>query len=72
MVPVVRHIRNIGMGTALEIGIRITLKLKPQLIVTLDVNGQYDPKEILALTEPVLETSAYSCWSERLQRYEPN
>jgi glycosyltransferase involved in cell wall biosynthesis len=58
-VPVVRHVQNIGVGAALETGMRLALKLKPQVIVTLDADEQHKPEEIPALVEPVLKRQAH-------------
>jgi len=58
-IPVARHVRNVGVGAALETGIRLALKLKPQVVVTLDADGQHKPEEIPALAEPVLKRQAH-------------
>jgi glycosyltransferase involved in cell wall biosynthesis len=64
-VQVIRHKRNIGVGAALETGIRAALKLKPKVIVTLDADGQHLPEEIPALAEPILRGQAHITVGQR-------
>jgi glycosyltransferase involved in cell wall biosynthesis len=58
-VRVVRHGFNMGVGAALDTGVAVALRLKPQVIVTLDGDGQHDPLEIPSLAEPVLSGRAH-------------
>jgi len=50
---VVRHCINRGLGAALGTGIAAALGHSPDVIVTLDADGQHDPSDIAAVTAPV-------------------
>lgn len=58
-VPVIRHSRNVGVGAALETGIKEALRYGPRVIVTLDADGQHRPDEIPQVVEPVLRGVAH-------------
>lgn len=51
---VVRHTRNKGKGFALKTGLIESLNHNPDIIVTIDADGQHDPSEIPRLVEPIL------------------
>lgn len=55
---VVKHDENKGYGAALRTLFKKALELKPDIIVTLDADGQHDPKEIPRLVEPILKGEA--------------
>ena len=55
---VVRHRENRGYGAALRTLFKKALELNPDIIVTLDADGQHDPKEIPRLVEPILRGEA--------------
>jgi glycosyltransferase involved in cell wall biosynthesis len=50
---VVRNRQNMGKGTALKRGVVECLKYNPDIIITLDADGQHDPAEIPKLIEPI-------------------
>ena len=50
-----RHKINRGKGAAAKTGIEAAKLLKADLIVTMDGDGQHNPKDILKLTTPILE-----------------
>jgi len=50
---VVRNERNMGLGVALRKGFREALKYEWDVIVTLDADGQHDPKEIPKLVKEI-------------------
>jgi glycosyltransferase involved in cell wall biosynthesis len=50
---VVRNKYNTGKGAALKRGLIECLKYNPDIVVTLDGDGQHDPAEIPKLLEPV-------------------
>jgi len=52
-VRVVRHTKNQGKGAAFRTLAKEVRKLKPEVIVTLDGDGQHDPREIPLLVEPI-------------------
>lgn len=51
---VVRHDENKGYGAALRTLFQEALKHNPDIIVTIDANGQHNPDEIPRLIEPIL------------------
>lgn len=52
---VVRHEINRGLGAALATGFRYAKKKKFEALVTLDADGQHDPKNISKLIKPILK-----------------
>jgi len=48
---VIRHIINMGLGFSLRTGCEKALKKGADIIVTIDADGQHDPKEIPKLVE---------------------
>lgn len=55
---VVRHPKNQGKGIALNTGFRAARALGPQVVVTLDADGQHSPEEMTRVVAPVLEDKA--------------
>ena len=55
---VIRTRRNMGKGTALKRGLIECLKYNPDIIVTLDADGQHDPADIPKLLEPIKNEEA--------------
>ena len=51
-----RHKINLGAGSATLTGIKFAkLKLKPDIYVTLDSDGQHDPRDISNLIKPIVD-----------------
>lgn len=57
-VIVVRHEKNLGLGKTFYDGIQKALDLCCDFIVNIDGDGQFDPKDIPRLLEPLLEGRA--------------
>jgi len=55
---VVRHTQNLGVGRALQTGINYSLKHGYDLMVNIDADLQFDPKEIELLVDPVVKGAA--------------
>ena len=55
---VLRHKTNLGKGATLRTLFEASLKMGAKTIVTLDADGQHDPKEIPVVIRPLLEGSA--------------
>jgi len=55
---VAAHIRNRGKGAALKTLLQEASEFHPDVIVTLDGDGQHDPSDVPLLVEPVLEGKA--------------
>lgn len=52
---VVRHERNLGYGAAIRSLFRRAKELEADVLVTLDGDGQHDPREIPKVVKPVLD-----------------
>jgi glycosyltransferase involved in cell wall biosynthesis len=55
---VLRHARNLGKGAALRTGLRKALHLTCPVIITLDGDGQHDPRSIPRFLQVIQETDA--------------
>lgn len=55
---VVRNKRNMGKGVALKRGIIECLRYNPDMVVTIDADGQHDPSDIPKLLEPIKSEDA--------------
>lgn len=63
---VLRHIINRGKGAATQTGLDAAKLLGAQIVVTLDADGQHDPKEIIKLVEPLQKDEADVILGSRL------
>jgi len=50
---VLQHSKNRGVGAAMITGIEYIKKLKPDIVVTLDADGQHKPEDIPRITHPI-------------------
>ncbi len=55
---VIRHTQNQGKGGALNTGFRKARELSPDVVITLDADGQHVPDEMNVVAGPVLEGHA--------------
>lgn len=55
---VLRHERNLGYGSAIRSLFREAKRLRADVFVTMDADGQHDPEDISKLTRPILEGKA--------------
>lgn len=55
---VARHVVNLGVGAALTTGFAAAEKLNADIVVTLDGDGQHNPKDIQKLVNPIVEGKA--------------
>lgn len=81
---VLRHFLNRGVGGALGTGIKAALRFEPDIIVTLDADGQHVPDDIPRLIEPIekgeaevvigtrLSNPTGMPWSRRLANWTAN
>jgi len=51
---VVRHERNLGKGRALRTGFSFVAQSNPNILVTLDADGQHPPDQIPLIIEPIV------------------
>jgi glycosyltransferase involved in cell wall biosynthesis len=54
----VRHLKNEGKGTSFRDMFDVASKLKAEVVVTLDADGQHDPDEIPGVIEPIMNGKA--------------
>jgi glycosyltransferase involved in cell wall biosynthesis len=52
---VIRHVANLGVGAATTTGFRAALDLGSDIIVTMDADGQHDPREIATLVQCLID-----------------
>lgn len=57
-VSVLRHPKNMGKGTALKTMLEHLKQFNPDVVVTLDADGQHDPNGIPRLVEPIIKDKA--------------
>jgi glycosyltransferase involved in cell wall biosynthesis len=62
---VVRHPRNLGVGTAFQSQVRAALRMRADLLVTIDADGQFNPADIGTLIHPILDGEALVCTASR-------
>ncbi|RLI08586.1 glycosyltransferase family 2 protein [Candidatus Bathyarchaeota archaeon] len=55
---VIRHSRNVGQWEALRTGFREALRQGFSIVISMDGDGQHDPKDIPSLVEPIASRSA--------------
>ncbi len=55
---VATHHVNRGGGTAIKTGMAIARKSRPAVVITMDADGQHDPKEVASLAAPILADEA--------------
>lgn len=66
---VVRHAKNGGLGTALRTGFSKALAMKADVIVTIDADGQHDPKEIKKFISLINKGYDFVLGTRNLQSY---
>ena len=57
-VTVIGKHRHLGLGVAMKQGIRAALSENADIIVTLDADGQHNPRDILRLIKPIINGRA--------------
>ena len=57
-VTLIRHKANLGKGAALKTLMVEAKARKPKVVVTMDADGQHDPREIPLVSEPILNGEA--------------
>lgn len=65
-----RHPLNRGLGGALGTGIKAALENNAKIIITMDADGQHNPKEIKNLVLPILKNEADFVIGSRLLKPE--
>jgi glycosyltransferase involved in cell wall biosynthesis len=62
---VLSHVFNLGLGGSLKTGCDAAIKLRADIIITLDGDGQHDPSEIPKLLKKQEDTGADAIFGER-------
>lgn len=55
---VIKHDRNFGYGAAIKSLFTMARELQADILVTIDADGQHNPKEIPQMIEPILDNKA--------------
>jgi len=55
---VIRHSLNKGVGAAMKTGIAYAKRLKPDIVVTIDADGQHGPDDTPSLMRPLIDGKA--------------
>lgn len=55
---VISHNRNMGVGAAFQTAVRAVLNSNYDIMVNIDADGQFDPKDIEKITEPIISDKA--------------
>lgn len=55
---VIRHDVPRGVGAAFNAGLRTALDLGADVVASIDADGQFDPRDLLKLVEPIVENKA--------------
>jgi len=53
-IKLIQHEKNLGKGAALKTGFKYALTHSPEVVVTIDADGQHNPHDIPKLIEPIL------------------
>lgn len=65
---VLQHVENCGAGAATMTGICAARLLHANVLITLDADGQHDPKDIPALLKPVIDGSVDVVFANRFSQ----
>jgi len=65
---VITHDKNKGVGTSFNTGMRKALELDPDIMINIDADGQFNPKDIIKLIEPIILRKADFVTASRFMR----
>jgi glycosyltransferase involved in cell wall biosynthesis len=68
---VIQHSKNKGVGAAMKTGIMYAKKLKPDIVLTIDADGQHRPEDIPSLMGPIIGGRADFVLGSRFLAKEP-
>ncbi len=69
---VLNHSRNLGVGAAMQTGINYSKATRPDIVVTLDGDGQHKPEDIPRIIQPILSGDADLVLGSRFLRGNPD
>ena len=55
---IIKHSSNQGVGKSFQDGLAKAIALQSDILVTIDADGQFNPKEIPKLIQPIINKSA--------------
>jgi len=70
---VIRHSRNMGLGMAFKTGVTYAINSGTDIMVNIDADGQFYPKDIPSLVSPIVKTEAECTTASRFieKKYYP-
>lgn len=68
----IRHAMNLGAGGATITGLEAAKQMKADITITLDADGQHDPKDIARLIKPIIKKECDVVIGSRLLRKDGN
>jgi len=71
-VTVINHNLNYGVGKAMSTGVEYAIKNQADIMVNIDADGQFDPKEIGNLIKPIIEKRADFVAGNRFTKGKPD
>ncbi len=69
---VITHSRNVGVGKAFQTAINYALKLKADILVSIDADGQFDVSQISEMIQPIIDKQADFCIGNRFWNSTPD
>ncbi|MFH0832938.1 MAG: glycosyltransferase family 2 protein [Candidatus Aenigmatarchaeota archaeon] len=66
---VIRHKMNSGLGSSLRTGFKEALKMRADVIITIDADGQHDPNDIPKFIEKIKSGYDFVLGERNLRRY---
>lgn len=66
---VVRHVKNSGLGSAIRSGLSYALKSRADIAITLDADGQHDPRDIPRFLKKISEGYDFVLGERSLHAY---
>jgi glycosyltransferase involved in cell wall biosynthesis len=67
---VISHLHNRGVGATMQTGLREAMRRGYDFVVNIDGDGQFDPKDIAAILQPVLDDKADFATASRFKNPE--
>lgn len=68
---VITHSRNVGVGKAFQTAINYALKIKADILVSIDADGQFDVSQISDMIQPIIDKQADFCIGNRFWNSSP-
>lgn len=69
---VLNHQQNAGVGVAFQTALSFALKIKAEVLVSIDADGQFDVSQIKKMIEPIISGQADFCIGNRFEKQKPD